>query len=68
MAEDNDVEVFVSLDILQEIHRVLEYEKIRRILKRSRMDPTAIMATIISLSSIVDVKTRVEAIEPGSLR
>jgi hypothetical protein len=63
MAEDSLIEIFASLDILQEITRVLEYEKIMKILKRSRMKPSSIMTTIISLSSLVDVKLRVHAIE-----
>jgi putative PIN family toxin of toxin-antitoxin system len=63
MAEEGLVEIFASLDILQEVTRVLNYEKILRILKRSRMEPTSIMATVISLSSLVDVKIRVHAIE-----
>ena len=63
MAEDRLVQIFVSLDILQEIYRVLEYEKILRILKRSRMQPSSIMVTIVSLSSLVDVKARVQVIE-----
>lgn len=62
MAEDHLIEIFISLDILQEIIRVLEYEKILRILKRSRMEPSSVMATIISLSSLVDVKVRIHAI------
>lgn len=63
MAEDRLIQLFASLDILQEINRVLQYEKILRILKRSRIEPSSIMATIVSLSSLVDVKTTVHAIE-----
>ena len=63
MAEDRLVQLFASLDILQEINRVLKYEKIPRILKRSRIEPSSIMATIVSLSSLVDVKTAIHAIE-----
>jgi putative PIN family toxin of toxin-antitoxin system len=63
MAEDKLIEIFTSLDILQEINRVLEYEKILRILKRSRNEPSSVMATIVSLSSLVDVRTIVNAIE-----
>jgi putative PIN family toxin of toxin-antitoxin system len=63
MAEDGLVQIFVSLDILEEINHVMEYEKILRILKRSRMEPSSIMATIVSLSSLVDVKAKVQAIE-----
>jgi putative PIN family toxin of toxin-antitoxin system len=63
MAEDRLVQLFASLDILQEINRVLKYERILRILKRSRIEPSSIMATIVSLSSLVDVKTSVHAIE-----
>jgi len=63
MAEDRLVQVFVSLDILQEINRVLEYEKIQRIMDRSRRDRSSIMATIVSLTSLIDVKARVHAME-----
>jgi putative PIN family toxin of toxin-antitoxin system len=66
MAEDKLVQLFVSLDILQEINRVLQYEKILRILKRSRIEPSSIMPTIVSLSSLVDVKTPAHAIEEDS--
>jgi putative PIN family toxin of toxin-antitoxin system len=63
MAEEKTIQVFVSLDILQEINRVLEYERIQRILDRSRMKPSTIMGTIFSLSSIVEVEAVVHAIE-----
>jgi putative PIN family toxin of toxin-antitoxin system len=62
MAEDKLVQVFSSLDILQEIHRVLEYEKILRIVKRSGKEPSSIMATVVSLCSLVDVKSTVQAV------
>jgi putative PIN family toxin of toxin-antitoxin system len=63
MAEDRLVQVFVSLDMLQEINRVLGYEKVQRIVDRSRRDRSSIMATIVSLSSLVDAKARAHAIE-----
>jgi len=63
MAENKLVQVFASLDLLQEIHRVLEYEKIQRILKQSRRAPNSIMATVVSLSTLVDVRSTVHAIQ-----
>ena len=63
MAEDGHVQIFASLDILQEIHRVLEYEKILRVLQRSGREVSPMMATIVSLCSLVDVKSKVQAIE-----
>lgn len=63
MAEDGLIQLFASLEILQEINRVLQYEKILRILKRSQVEPSSIMPTIVSLSSLVDVKTTPYAIE-----
>lgn len=66
MAEGGRIQVFVSLDILQEIRRVLEYEKILRILKSSRREPSSIMASIVSLCSLVDVKATVHAIEENT--
>ena len=63
MAQNRLVQVFASLDILQEINRVLGYEKVLGILKRSRRDRSSIMGTVVSLSSLVDVKARVHAIE-----
>ena len=63
MAEEKLVQIFVSLDILKEINRVLGYEKILRILKRSGRDPSSIMTTIVSLSSLVDARAMVKAIE-----
>jgi len=63
MAEDRLVQIFVSLDILQEINRILGYEKVLGILGRSRRDRGAIMATIVSISSLVDVRARIHVIE-----
>ena len=63
MAQRGRVQLFVSPDILQEIRRVLEYEKVLRILKRSGREPSSIMTTIVSLCSLVDVNATVHAIE-----
>jgi putative PIN family toxin of toxin-antitoxin system len=63
MAENKLVQVFASLALLQEIHRVLEYEKILRILKRSGREPNSIMATVVSLSSLIDVRSKVHALQ-----
>jgi putative PIN family toxin of toxin-antitoxin system len=63
MAEDKEVQVFASLEMLNEINRVLQYEKIIRILNRSRTRSSAVMGTIARLSSIVDVKTKVHVVE-----
>lgn len=41
----------------------MEYEKISKILERSRTKVTTVMATIVRLSLILDVKARVHAIE-----
>jgi len=62
MAEKKQVEITTSVEILREINRVLQYNKIRRILQHSGTNATAVMATIIRLSSMVDVKTRVDVI------
>ena len=62
MAEDKEVQLFVSLDILDEIRRVVEYEKILSILKRSGKEPSSLMSTIIRLCSLVDVKSNVQAV------
>ena len=63
MAEGRLIQIFTSLDCLQEINRVLESEEITRMLKRSRRAPSSIMTTILSLSSLVDVKVKVEVME-----
>ncbi|MGA2239759.1 MAG: putative toxin-antitoxin system toxin component, PIN family [Candidatus Bathyarchaeia archaeon] len=63
MAEERLVEVFVSLEMLDEINRVLQYEKIVGILKRSRTRSSTVMGTITRLSSIVDVKAEVRVIK-----
>jgi putative PIN family toxin of toxin-antitoxin system len=63
MAEDRLVQVFASLEMLDEINRVLQYEKIVGILKRSRTRSSTLMGTIARLSSIVDVKTKVHVVE-----
>lgn len=62
MAEDKLIRVFASLDILEEINRVLAYGRIVGILKRSQTEPSSIMATIVSLCSLVDVKATVHVI------
>jgi putative PIN family toxin of toxin-antitoxin system len=63
MAEDGQVQLVASLDILEEIHPVLEYETILSILKRSGKKPNSIMTTIVSLCSLVDVKSTASAIQ-----
>jgi len=63
MVEDGQVQAFASLEVLEEIHRVLGYERILRILKRSAKEPSAIMATVVSLTSLVEVTSTVEAIK-----
>ena len=62
MAEDKLVHVFASLDILQEINRVLAYDKIVGILRRSQTVPSSIMVTIVSLCSVIDVKAKIHII------
>ena len=63
MAEERLVEVFVSLEMLDEINRVLQYEKIMEILERTRTVSSTVMGTITRLSSIVDVKAEVHVVE-----
>jgi putative PIN family toxin of toxin-antitoxin system len=63
MAEDGLVQVFASLEMLGEINRVLQYEKIIEILHRSRTRPSIVMGTIVRLSSIVEVKRKVHVVQ-----
>ena len=63
MAEEKQVQLIASLPILDEVRRVLEYEKILSILKRSGREPNSIMATIVSLCALVDVTSRPQAVE-----
>ena len=63
MVEDRQVQAFVSLECLQEIHRVLEYEKILKILKKSGKQPGSIMATIVRLCSLIEMKSRMNAVK-----
>ena len=63
MVEDGRVQAFVSPEVLQEIHRVLEYERILRILKRSGKQPSSLMATIMSLCSLIDQRSMVDVIQ-----
>jgi hypothetical protein len=63
MAEDELVQVFASLEMLDEINRVLHYRKIIDILNRSRTRSSTVMGTIARLSSIVEVKTKVHVVE-----
>lgn len=62
MAERRNIEAYTSLEILEEINRVLHYDRVLKILQRSRTDTRTIMAIIIRLSSIIDVKSKVHAI------
>jgi putative PIN family toxin of toxin-antitoxin system len=62
MAEDGLVQVFASVEMLDEINRVLQYEKIIGILKRSRTRSSTVMGTIARLTSIVDVKAEVHVV------
>lgn len=63
MAERKQVEIMTCTEILTEINRVLRYEKIRKILRRSGRDIATVMGIVLRLSSIVDVKTTVHAID-----
>lgn len=54
--------ILTSLEILEEIHRVLEYERIGEILKKARTQSGTVMANILRFSSIVEVKTEVNLI------
>ena len=44
------------------IHRVLEYEKILKILKKSGKRPGSIMETIVRLCSLIEMKSTVNAV------
>jgi len=56
MAERGTVEIFVSMELLQEISRVLRYDRIAEILRRSGTRPHTVMETIVKLCSIIDVR------------
>lgn len=62
MAETKQVEIFVSRDILSEINRVLRYEKIARILERADQDITTLMSTILTLSTLTEIKSKVRVL------
>lgn len=51
------------VEVLQEIHSVVECGNVLRILKRGAREPSSIMATIVSLCSLVEAKSTVEAIQ-----
>ncbi len=63
MTESKQLEIIASTEILAEINRVLQYEKIRKIMKRSKRHVSAVMGVILRLSSIVDVKSTVHVID-----
>jgi len=63
MAEDRQVQLCVSPGILDEIRRFLEYEKVLSILRRSGIESSGIMTTIISLCSPVDVTSTVHLVQ-----
>jgi putative PIN family toxin of toxin-antitoxin system len=56
MAERGQVEVVASMELLEEIARVLRYDRIAEILGRSGTRPQTVMETIVRLCAIMDVK------------
>lgn len=62
MAERKQAEIFVSRDILGEINRVLRYEKIAKILECGNQDVTALMSTILALSTLVETESKVQVL------
>ncbi len=62
MAERKQAEIFVSRDILSEINRVLRCEKITRILERGNQTATTLMSTILTLSTLVETKSKVQVL------
>jgi len=63
MAERGLVEIFTSMELLQEITRALRYDRTAEILKRARTPPHTIMQTIVRLYSIIDVKDVVRVVK-----
>jgi putative PIN family toxin of toxin-antitoxin system len=62
MVERGQAQTFVSRDILSEINRVLRYDKIAKILERGNQTATTLVNTILTLSTLVETKTKVQAI------
>jgi putative PIN family toxin of toxin-antitoxin system len=62
LAEEGRVEIVLSLDILDEINRVLHYDRLARILERAGTGSAEVMASILRLSTIIEVKTVLRAI------
>ncbi|HID42849.1 MAG TPA: putative toxin-antitoxin system toxin component, PIN family [Archaeoglobaceae archaeon] len=57
------IEVFVSEEILQEISRVLEYQKIKKILKKSGISSRDVLEEILRVSKVVNPRKKLEVLE-----
>lgn len=57
------IEVFVSEEILQEISRVLEYQKIKKILKKSGISSRDVLEEILRVSKVVNPRKKLEVME-----
>jgi len=63
MADEGHLEVAISMAILREINRVLGYDRISKALRRSETPASTIIATILRVASVVDVKSRLNKIK-----
>lgn len=64
--KSEEIEIFVSKDILLELSRVLEYPKIKSILEKSGISSREVLEEILRISRVVNPKKKLEVIREGS--
>lgn len=57
------IEVFVSEEILQELAKVLEYQKIKKILKKSGISSREVLEEVLRVARVVNPKKKLDVIK-----
>jgi len=58
LAQEGRVRILMSTDLILEIGRALRYERLRRILERSKRSTETIVAQILAATQLVETKSR----------
>lgn len=58
LAQEGGVRILMSTDLILEIGRALRYERLRRILERSKRSTETIVAQILVVTQLVETKSR----------
>ena len=61
-AEKSILTIYISLDILEEVHRVLHYPKLRQYIDLKKTSPDELFAKIESLCKIIQVEQQVDGV------